>query len=195
MNQKNDNFIDKTFTVLADILLKVLPATKEEKKAFSYYRYGMSAQSNGDYAEALENYYEALKLEEDPFDRSYILYNIGLIYANNGDYSKALEYYQQALDLNTRLPQALNNIAVIYHYQGTKLSERKEFELAQNSFDKAADYWKKAIRLAPNNYIEAQNWLKITGKLVESENLWLETHRKQLSIKRKQLNKIFFMCV
>ena len=34
MSQKNDNFIDKTFTVLADILLKVLPATKEEKKAF-----------------------------------------------------------------------------------------------------------------------------------------------------------------
>ena len=29
MNQKNDNFIDKTFTVLADILLKVLPATKD----------------------------------------------------------------------------------------------------------------------------------------------------------------------
>ena len=119
MNQKNDNFIDKTFTVLADVLIKVLPATKDEKKAFSYYRYGMSAQSNGDYAEALENYYEALKLEEDPYDRSYILYNIGLIYGNNGDYSKALEYYHQALDLNSKMPQALNNIAVIYHYQGT----------------------------------------------------------------------------
>ena len=165
MSQKNDNFIDKTFTVLADILLKVLPATKEEKKAFSYYRYGMSAQSNGDYAEALENYYEALKLEEDPFDRSFVLYNIGLIYGNNGDYTKALEYYHQALDLNSGLPQALNNIAVIYHYQGTKFSERKEFDLAQNSFDKAADYWKKAIRLAPNNYIEAQNWLKVTGRI------------------------------
>ena len=168
MSQKNDNFIDKTFTVLADILLKVLPATKEEKRAFSYYRYGMSAQSNGDYAEALENYYEALKLEEDPFDRSYILYNIGLIYGNNGDYAKALEYYHQALDLNVRLPQALNNVAVIYHYQGTKASEKKEYELAQTSFDKAANYWKKAIRLAPNNYIEAQNWLKITGKLGEN---------------------------
>ena len=78
------------------------------------YRYGMSAQSSGDYAEALENYYEALKLEEDPYDRSYILYNIGLIYSNNGDYSKALEYYHKALELNARLPQALNNIAVIY---------------------------------------------------------------------------------
>jgi tetratricopeptide (TPR) repeat protein len=129
----------------------------------------MSAQSGGDYAEALENYYEALKLEEDPFDRSYILYNIGLIYSNNGDYAKSLAYYKQALDLNSRLPQALNNIAVIYHYQGTKASEKKEFELAQNLFEKASNYWKKAIRLAPNNYIEAQNWLKITGKLTEGE--------------------------
>jgi hypothetical protein len=44
-----------------------------------------------------------------------------------------------------------------------------EFELAQNSFEKAGSYWKKAIRLAPNNYIEAQNWLKITGKLSEAD--------------------------
>ncbi|MCY7393255.1 MAG: photosystem I assembly protein Ycf3, partial [Leptolyngbyaceae cyanobacterium CAN_BIN12] len=25
-------------------------------------------------------------------------------------------------------------------------------------------YWKRAIRNAPNNYIEAQNWMKITGR-------------------------------
>jgi len=165
MNQKNDNFIDKTFTVIADILLKILPTTKDEKQAFSYYRYGMSAQSRGDYAEALENYYEALRLEEDPNDRSYILYNIGLIYSNNGNYSKALEYYDQALCINSCLPQALNNMAVIYHYQGTKAAEKKDFELAQNLFKNAAEYCKKAIILAPNNYIEAQNWLKITGNL------------------------------
>ena len=165
MNQKNDNFIDKTFTVLADVLIKVLPATKDEKKAFSYYRYGMSAQSNGDYAEALENYYEALKLEEDPYDRSYILYNIGLIYSSNGKYLKALEYYHQALELNLNLPQALNNIAVIYHYQGVKASKKQNLEVAKGLFDKAAEYWRQAIKLAPNNYIEAQNWLKTTGRL------------------------------
>jgi hypothetical protein len=33
-SQRNDNFIDKTFTVMADILLKVFPASKEEKQAF-----------------------------------------------------------------------------------------------------------------------------------------------------------------
>ena len=67
-SQRNDNFIDKTFTIIADVILKVFPANKEEKQAFFYYRDGMSAQSEGEYAEALENYYEALQLEEGPYD-------------------------------------------------------------------------------------------------------------------------------
>nr|YP_009396813.1 photosystem I assembly protein [Ophidocladus simpliciusculus]ARW65999.1 photosystem I assembly protein [Ophidocladus simpliciusculus] len=162
--QKNDNFIDKTFTVLADIVLKILPTSKEEKQAFYYYRDGMSAQSEGEYAEALENYYEALQLEEDPYDRSYILYNIGLIYSNNGEHIKALEYYHQALELNYNLPQALNNIAVIYHYQGLKAVDQKKLAISKEMFAKAAKYWQQAILLAPNNYIEAQNWLKTTGQ-------------------------------
>ena len=114
------NFIDKTFTVIADILLKILPASKQEKQAFSYYRAGMSAQGKGRYAEALRNYYEALQVEEDPYDRSYTLYNIGLIYGNTGKYTQALEFYHQALALNSNLPQALNNIAVIYHSQALR---------------------------------------------------------------------------
>ena len=129
-SQRDDNFIDKTFTIMADIILKVFPASKEEKQAFFYYRDGMSAQSEGEYAEALENYYEALQLEEDPYDRSFILYNIGLIYSSNGEYLKALEYYHQALELNPNLPQALNNIAVIYHYQGVKASEKQNIDVA-----------------------------------------------------------------
>lgn len=164
-SQKNDNFIDKTFTVIADIVLKILPTSKSEKQAFYYYRDGMSAQSEGEYAEALENYYEALILEEDPYDRSYILYNIGLIYASNGEHTKALEYYHQALELNSKLPQALNNIAVIYHYQGLKAANQKKYNISKSMFDKAAQYWRQAINLAPNNYIEAQNWLKTTGRL------------------------------
>ena len=163
--QRNDNFIDKTFTVIADIILKILPTSKEEKTAFCYYRDGMSAQSEGEYAEALEYYYEALIIEEDPYDRSYILYNIGLIYSNNGEHTKALEYYHQALELNSKLPQALNNIAVIYHYQGLKAAEDKRLNISKSMFDKAEQYWKQAIYLAPNNYIEAQNWLKTTGRI------------------------------
>ena len=172
------NFIDKTFTVMADILLKVLPASKQEKQAFSYYRAGMAAQSDGKYAEALENYYEALQVEEDPYDRSYTLYNIGLIYGNIGNNSQALEYYHQALELNTNVPQALNNIAVIYHSSGlntlTMVNEeiddiqQAEYRaLATEFFDKAGEYWRQALKLAPDNYPGARNWLKVSGRLFE----------------------------
>lgn len=166
--QKNDNFIDKSFTVLADIILKILPTNKKAKEAFVYYRDGMSAQADGEYAEALDNYKESLELEEDPYDRSYILYNMGLIYASNGEHEKALEYYEQGLSLNPNLLQALNNIAVIYHYQGERAKEAGDSDEAERLFDKAADYWKRAISIAPNNYLEAQNWLKTTGRLQAS---------------------------
>jgi tetratricopeptide (TPR) repeat protein len=163
-SQRNDNFIDKSFTVMADIILKIMPANKRAKEAFVYYRDGMSAQADGEYAEALDNYYEALKLEDDPYDKSYILYNIGLIHTSNGEQERALEYYYEAIELNPRLPQALNNIAVIYHFQGEKAKEAGDNDAAEALFVQAADYWKQAIRIAPNNYIEAQNWLKITGR-------------------------------
>jgi tetratricopeptide (TPR) repeat protein len=181
------NFIDKTFTVIADILLKVLPASKQEKEAFSYYRAGMSAQSKGRYAEALQNYYEALQVEEDPYDRSYTLYNIGLIYGNTGKYTQALEFYHQALSLNSNLPQALNNIAVIYHSQALRaqsLEEDEYIELSKELFDKAAEYWIQALKLAPDNYPGARNWLKVTGRLSEiaKKNL-IFTNKNQIIFK------------
>lgn len=191
-SQRNDNFVDKTFTVIADIILKVLPTNKAEKEAFAYYRDGMSAQADGEYAEALENYNEALKLEQDPYDRSFVFYNIALIHTSNGAHDKAIEYYEQAIDLNPRMPQAFNNLAVIHHHKAEKLKEsetqvRNELEAiretgdeveiesflsqaealdnqAETLFDKAAEYWTRAIRLSPNGYIEAQNWLKTTGR-------------------------------
>ncbi len=163
-SQRNDNFIDKSFTVMADIILKVLPINKRAKEAFVYYRDGMSAQADGEYAEALENYEEALTLEDDSNDRSEILYNMGLIHASNGEMEKALDYYHQSLELNPRKPSVLNNIAVIYHYQGEKEKQAGNDQEGEALFDKAAEYWKQAIRVAPNNYLEAQNWLKTTGR-------------------------------
>uniref|UniRef100_A0AAU7AML8 Photosystem I assembly protein Ycf3 n=1 Tax=Caroxylon laricinum TaxID=151253 RepID=A0AAU7AML8_9CARY len=157
----NGNFIDKTFSIVANILLRIIPTTSGEREAFTYYRDGMSAQSEGNYAEALQNYYEAMRLEIDPYDRSYILYNIGLIHTSNGEHTKALEYYFRALERNPFLPQAFNNMAVI---RGEQAIRQGDSEIAEAWFDQAAEYWKQAITLTPGNYIEAHNWLKITGR-------------------------------
>ena len=37
-------------------------------------------------------------------------------------------------------------------------------ELAKGLFDKAAEYWYQALKLAPDNYPRARNWLRITGR-------------------------------
>lgn len=164
-SQRNDNFIDKSFTVMADLILKLMPAKQQEKEAFAYYRDGMSAQADGEYAEAMENYREALTLEEDPYDKSFILYNMGLIHASNGEHEKAMDLYKEAIDLNPRLCQALNNMAVIYHYKGEQAEAAGDSQTAAGFYDEAARYWLEAINIAPNNYIEAQNWLKNTGRM------------------------------
>jgi hypothetical protein len=44
-------------------------------------------------------------------------------------------------------------------------------EIASLLFDKAADYWKEAIRLAPTNYIEAVNWLKMSQRFDEGNTI------------------------
>ena len=154
--RNNNNFIDKTFTIIADVILRVFPASQQEKKAFSFYLNGLSAQDEGEYAEALNNYYQALQIEEDLYDRSIILYNIGLIYSKNGDYLKAL---------NPKFTSALNNIAVIYHYQGIKAAEKKCYGLSESLLQKATFYWTKVVKIDPNSYIEAWNWLKTTRRV------------------------------
>jgi hypothetical protein len=53
----------------------------------------MSSQSEREYVEALQNYYEAMRLETDPYGPSYILYNIGLVLTSNGEHTKSFEYY------------------------------------------------------------------------------------------------------
>ncbi|KAL5077528.1 hypothetical protein RYX36_016512, partial [Vicia faba] len=96
------------------------------------------------YAEALQNYYEAMRLEIDPYDRSYILYNIGLIHTSNGEHTKALEYYFRALERNPFLPQAFNNMAVICHYEVIRNATRNLMEsliLAQD------ERWRHALHM------------------------------------------------
>jgi hypothetical protein len=39
-SQRNDNFIDKTFTIVADILLRIITTIQREKEAFTHYRDG-----------------------------------------------------------------------------------------------------------------------------------------------------------
>lgn len=49
-----------------------------------------------------------------------------------------------------------------YSDRGEQAIRQGYSEIAEAWFNQAAEYWKQAIALTPANYIEAQNWLKIT---------------------------------
>ena len=158
--QYPNNIIDQTFTILANILLNNIPTNNNSKNSFKHYRRGIITQSAGNYAEALNNYFEALCFEIDSFDRSYIFYNVRLIHILNDRFNRAIEYYFAFLDRNPTLIQSLNNVAVIYFNYGEKALDKDHFIISKLLFSRAIEYWKETIRLAPINYIFVQNWLK-----------------------------------
>ncbi|KAJ1680933.1 hypothetical protein LUZ63_023846 [Rhynchospora breviuscula] len=51
-----------------------------------------------------------------------------------------------------------------YSDRGEQAILEGDSEIAEAWFNQAAEYWKQAIALTPDNYIEARNWLKITKR-------------------------------
>ena len=163
-SQNKDNFIDKAFTVLAEMIVKVMPIAQNEKQAYIYYRDGLSAQNDGDYSEALQNYEESLRLEENAIDRSETLKNMAIIYMSNGNEDKALETYIKALEENPKQPSCLKNMGLIYEKRGRMAQQEGNQDQADIWFDRTAEVWSKAVRLYPGGYLDIENWLKTTGR-------------------------------
>ena len=163
-SNNKDNFLDKAFTVIAEGIVKMMPIAAKEKQAYIYYREGFAAQNNGDYSEALENYEESLKLEENAVDRGETLKNMAIIYMSNGDEELALETYVKALAENPKQPSCLKNMGLIYEKRGRAAQQKGKQDESDIWFDKAAEVWTKAVRLYPGGYLDIENWLKTTGR-------------------------------
>lgn len=87
----------------------------------------------GNYSEALDFHFQALKVREEFGDKNEIAksYNsIGLFYVNQGDYKSSMSYYKKSLKISKEIGNkkgeaiSLNNIATIYVKQG--LCEKAE---------------------------------------------------------------------
>ncbi|KAJ4737632.1 Photosystem I assembly protein Ycf3 [Rhynchospora pubera] len=112
----NGNFIDRTFSIVANILLGIIPTTSGEKKAFTYYR--------------------------DEYKKEYITEPYEIV-------NSQVRFFRKEFFYSDRGEQAI--------LEG-------DSEIAEDWFNKAAEYWKQAIALTPDNYIDARNWLKITKR-------------------------------
>ena len=150
---------DQTFTILSKLLVENIPSSSKARKAFQSYQQGLQKQENGEYAQAFEFYIQSLELETDAFARSYLYYNIGIIYFQLNETHRALLNFNQSLRLNPSNTGALNNIAIVYYQIADNLLSDNELDQSDIFFERAKDYWIEATRLAPDQYLEAQNWL------------------------------------
>ncbi len=149
---------------MAEMIVKVMPIRDREKQAYIYYRDGLAAQNDGDYSEALENYEESLKLEENAIDRGETLKNMAIIYMSNGEEDRALETYQKSLEENPKQPSCLKNMGLIYEKRGRLAQQAGQLDESDSWFDQATEVWTKAVRLYPGGYLDIENWLKTTGR-------------------------------
>ncbi len=149
---------------MAELIVKAMPIDEKEKKAYIYYREGLSAQDRGDYSEALECYEESLKLEANSVDRSETLKNMAIIFMSNGNEELALETYRKSLDENPKQPSCLKNMGLIYEKRGRLAQQAGNYDEADIWLDRATEVWTKAVRLYPGGYLDIENWLKTTGR-------------------------------
>ena len=153
---------DQTFTVIADYLVENLPTTSKSRRAFQTYQKRFQKQVDRAYAEAFQLYFESLSLETDPIARSFTFYNIGLMYHQLNQTHRALMHLNQSVRLNPSHASAMNMLAIVYHRFGEAFLHDGVIDRSDLFFGRARQYWSEAIRLAPYQYLEAQNWLLST---------------------------------
>jgi len=104
-----------------------------------YHNLGVSYSLAGDYQKAINVFYKAIELK---YYSKKTYNNLALALSKLGRYQEAFEAFKNGGDV----PQAYNNLGCIYLHEG--------------KFEKAIEYFEKAIETSPSFYTEANKNLK-----------------------------------
>ncbi|MBI4930326.1 MAG: tetratricopeptide repeat protein [Bacteroidetes bacterium] len=122
-------------------------------KANAYGTCGVGYWVKGDYPNALENFFKALKFDEEQKNKKGIatrLGNIGGVYWNQADYPKALDYYFRALKTfeelgeKDKIATVLGNIGVVYFRQAEANVHPEE---RNPLFKRVLEYYFRALKM------------------------------------------------
>ena len=121
-----------------------------EMRAIIHFLRGANFQRDGEFNEAIDEYRQALKLE-DQFAEAYN--NLGTVYFAKADYGKATELYEKALDLRKDFAAAHSNMGTVYAGQARRMR-------LNQFYHRAIVHLQRAIELDPN-IPEAYNTLGV----------------------------------
>lgn len=108
---------------------------------------GTAFYMSGNYARAIDHYYQSLTIKEKLKDYKGIaatLNNIGMIYDDQGDHEKAIEHYTKAIESFQKISQGndpdFQILVASYHNIGA-------LYLNVNNYQKSLEYFNKSLRL------------------------------------------------
>ncbi len=102
----------------------------------------IAQESLGNYQQALEGYYTALRIFEDIMDQKGVLYqctNLGLIYQYQKKYRRAESFFLRALQISHQMNFKVG-IITAYNNLGINYEEQKNYIEALNYFNKVLEY-------------------------------------------------------
>jgi len=171
--------------LLVDRALSHLKSLLLTKKATAYINIGNIYKEQGNYPEALKNYFVSLKIGEEITDKKGMAYsynNIGLIYWRQGNYTEALKNYFACLKIMEEIggkkgmAASYNNIGLIYDEQSiaanSPMREQLQAEALKNYFaslkirEEMGD--KQGIAASYNNIGSVYDVQGIYGKALEN---------------------------
>ena len=140
-NYPDGLYYGKQALELADVLINnskevAVQQTSKKYKAKTYSNIGIIYDEQGNYQEALKNYFASLKIREEMGDKMGIASsdnNIGLVYAAHGNYPEALKKYficmkiMEAMGNKQGEAGSDNNIGLVYYNQGNYSEALKHF--------------------------------------------------------------------
>lgn len=156
----------------------------KDKTAMSFYSTGNDFSDKGKLKEALESYYQAVKI--DPLF-VFCWDNIGVCERKLGNYDKAIDAYNKSLDINPKGATALQNLPVVYQFL-------KKYDLAIKAYKKLI----KVDNKNPEGYFGVSRMQIITGEMEEAlgnmckaYNLYIELKSPYRSDAEKMISLIY----
>ena len=120
---------------------------------------GLDLAGNGDYARAIADYDEAIKIHPE----AKFLTNRGDAYQATKDYDRAIADYNEALKLDPKFQRAYNNRGAAWRKKGDRARALQDYA--------------EAVRLNPSDNTAASNYKEVAQ---ENERLGALTDRKNL---------------
>jgi len=88
---------------------------------------GNAYQNKGDYARAIADYDQAIRLNSDS---ALLFYNRGRAYQHRGDYERAIQDYEQAIRLDPTSARAITSRGRVHHLKGNYEQAIKDYDEA-----------------------------------------------------------------